>query len=235
MTITATQLLAEAKRWVGYDEGRNNDNVFAPSVGHANHQPWCASYVCSMFKRLDALDLIPVPSAYTPSMYQGFVSKSQQIDARRPSLWKPGDIVFFKFPQLNRISHVGIYRASLGAGKVATYEGNTNSAGSRTGGSVLAKSRSISQIVGVGRPRYSTTATKSTKAPARITYLLAQSRLRVLSDHENHVINTWSKTGKLVTPSHIARIIHELNQKRPISAHQNHVFNVWVKEGKVIS
>lgn len=233
MTITAAQVLAEAKKWVGYDEGRNNDNVFAPDVGHANHQPWCASFVCSMFNRLGALELIPVPSAYTPSMYQGFVNKSQQIDARRPALWKPGDIVFFKFPQLNRISHVGIYRAPLGNGKVATYEGNTNSAGSRTGGSVLAKSRSTAQIVGVGRPRYGSAAAKPKATPARISYLLEKSKTQPLSSHENHVINTWSKTGKLLTPSHVARIIHELNHKRPISAHENRVFNLWVKEGKV--
>jgi uncharacterized protein YijF (DUF1287 family) len=54
---------------------------------------------------------------------------------------EPGDIVIFNF------SHIGIATSKVTKdGFVFTIEGNTDGAGSREGGSVLAKKRKASQI-----------------------------------------------------------------------------------------
>jgi hypothetical protein len=52
----------------------------------------------------------------------------------------PGDIVVFTF------SHIGLAVSAPVDGFVQTVEGNSNAAGSREGGSVVSKRRSLSQI-----------------------------------------------------------------------------------------
>ncbi len=169
MTTTYPQmdkLLTIARATIGYDERSDpcdNWTVFAGEVGHANCQPWCATWANAMFKRAGIWDLLPSHSAYTPTSFQGFKDKGQSISLSSTGLWRPGDVVYFKFPGLDRISHIGILEKVIDGDTIQDIEGNTNEAGSRTGGSVLRKARAKSMVAGIGRPKY--TAVESAPAP----------------------------------------------------------------------
>ena len=149
---TVAEFLAVAQRNVGFVEGPNNDNPFAAVAGHANHQPWCASFVVACAKRA-GLEL-PGTSAYTPTFAQAFKDAGH---------WghegKPGDVVFFAWPSMGRIAHVGIVEKVLEDGAYVCIEGNTDVAGGRTGGRVMRQTRRAN-IAGFGRPVFTTAPPK---------------------------------------------------------------------------
>ena len=143
---TLAAVLEVATRNIGFVEQPNNGNPYARLVGHADNQPWCASFVAAVFFRAG----VPLPStsAYTPTMAAGF---------KRAGRWGHtgvrGDVVFFEWPSMGRICHVGIVEAVREDGSYLTIEGNTDSAGGRTGGRVMRHIRR-SNIAGFGRPVY---------------------------------------------------------------------------------
>jgi surface antigen len=158
---TADALLEVAERNLGFIEGpKNNENPFAPLVGHANFQPWCASFVAAVCLRAGVK--IPNTSAYTPTMANGFKQQGRYFKSNP----KRGDIVFFFWPNMGRIAHVGIVESVEPDGSIRTIEGNTNGGGSRTGGMVVRLVRKAN-IDGYGRPEFTgptvTTVTKPTK------------------------------------------------------------------------
>jgi hypothetical protein len=121
-------------------------------------QAWCADCVCFVLERGNVLD---VPrSSYTPTFAAGY-QKAGRWSTSNP---KPGDVVFFDF--IGRISHVGIVEAVRDNSPISivTLEGNTDTAGGRTGGKVMRHVRQ-SRIVGFGRPMYAGGVVRSA-APA---------------------------------------------------------------------
>lgn len=144
---TAANVLALARKELGYNEEKNNSNKYAAKAGHANNQPWCATFVVAMFR--GAGMKLPSESAYTPAMANGF--KQAKKWSNNPAV---GAVVFFKWPSMGRIAHVGIVESVRPDGSIVTIEGNTNKAGSRTGGSVLRMVRRAN-IAGYGLPAYS--------------------------------------------------------------------------------
>lgn len=105
--------------------------------------PWCAMFVSWVFWHA-GYKLPPITTekgfAYCPSI----VAWAKANGCWRPSssdyVPKRGDIVLFDF--IGRPSHVGIVDFLRADGRVATIEGNTNPAGSRTGGMVMRHNRS---------------------------------------------------------------------------------------------
>jgi surface antigen len=144
---TAAQVLALARKELGYCEAANNSNKYAKPAGHANNQPWCATFVVAMFRAAGMT--LPSESAYTPAMANGF-KKAGLWSANKPAV---GAVVFYQWPKMGRIAHVGIVESVRPDGSIVTIEGNTNKAGSRTGGGVLRMVRR-SNIAGYGLPRY---------------------------------------------------------------------------------
>lgn len=155
MSGTVADILAVAKRNVGFIEGPNNDNPYAAVAGHPNHQPWCASFVVACAKRAGVH--LPSYSAYTPAMAQGFKNAGRWHTGGA----QVGDIVFFQWPGMGRIAHVGIVRSVGPDGSLETYEGNTDVKGGRTGGRVMVQVRRAN-IAGFGRPAYYPPAKKAT-------------------------------------------------------------------------
>jgi hypothetical protein len=156
---TPGDVIAQAERWIGTAEQPAYSNrVPGITDWYGMVGPWCAMFVSRVFADAG----LPLPAttskgfAYTPTGANWFRSAGRW-HTTSPQV---GDVVFFDFPGdgVNRISHVGIVVAVLGGGRIATIEGNTNAAGSRTGGSVLRHTRS-SGIVGYGRPAYTTGGT----------------------------------------------------------------------------
>lgn len=161
---TVEDVLTVARRQIGFIEGPNNGNPYAAVASHADHQPWCASFVVACFKR--AGQHLPGTSAYTPTFAQAFK------DAGRWSHHgQPGDVVFFQWPTLGRIAHVGIVESLNPDGSYVCIEGNTDVKGGRTGGRVMRQVRR-SSIAGFGRPAYTTAAVKVKPKPAQVSPLL---------------------------------------------------------------
>lgn len=148
MSGTLQDVLNVARANIGFIEGPNNDNPYAGEVGHANHQPWCASFLAAVMKRAGVE--IPSTSAYTPTMSNGF----KGIDRWHTGGGQVGDLVFFAWPSMGRIAHCGVVETVNPDGSYTCIEGNTDYAGGRSGGRVMRQVRRAN-IAGFGRPVYS--------------------------------------------------------------------------------
>lgn len=155
MTGTVSAALAVARRNLGYVEGpRDNENIYADDVGHTNFQPWCATFALAVLKASGAP--LTGNSAYTPTL-----AKAYQNARAFHAQGKVGDLVFFRWPSMGRVAHVGIVEQVRNDGSYVVIEGNTDSAGGRTGGRVMRQVRRAN-IAGFGRPPY-----KPAPPPAR--------------------------------------------------------------------
>lgn len=141
---TAVDTLAVARRNLGVVEGKNNDNPYAAVAGDANNQPWCASFVRACLVRAQVLKK-GAPSPYCPTF-------KNSLPAVAKADVKPGDVMFIYFPSHKRVAHTGLVEAVFPT-YVVTIEGNTDEAGGRTGGKVMRKQRSYSNLSFV-RPPY---------------------------------------------------------------------------------
>lgn len=161
---TATDVLRHAVSTIGYTENPRGSNktIFAAEAGHANGQPWCATWVVAMMRRAGIK--LPSESAYTPWMANAFRSRG---------LWhvgtagaRPGDVVFFNFNG-HGIQHVGIVEKGADEyGRIVTIEGNTSSGDSGSqdnGGGVYRRTRTKQFVVGYGRPTYAAAAALATE------------------------------------------------------------------------
>lgn len=149
---TPDALLNVARSQLGYVEGKNNATKYGAWYG-MNNVAWCAMFV-SWCAHQAGFSTSSIPKhAYTPSGAEFFQKQKRWFT--RPAV---GDIVYYKFPGMGRISHVGIVETVHKDGSITAIEGNTDEAGGRTGGKVMRKKRS-SYIAGYGRPTYVTTNT----------------------------------------------------------------------------
>lgn len=145
------QVVALARTQIGYSERPPHSNRTKYNVWYGmNPAAWCAIFDSWVSHHSGN----PLPHirtskgyAYTPDL-QSYARRTGQLKSAgyNPS---PGDKVLFSFGG-QRVDHVGIVgeRGRLRDGRIHTIEGNTNAAGSRTGGSVLEKYRG-SNIVNI--------------------------------------------------------------------------------------
>lgn len=153
MTTTATALLNMARSQIGYREGRNNDNTYGQWYGW-NHVPYCAIGLSWVAAQAGALDLVHGRFAYCPYWVKAFQKAGQWIPYT--SRAQPGDFAFFDWTGWHHTAeHVGLVESST-AHTVTTIEFNTvaNSGNQSDGGGVWRRTRSISKVMGYGRPHY---------------------------------------------------------------------------------
>lgn len=137
---------------VWYDARRGNPNIYDAASFCAMGLSWCAEQV-------GALDIFP-EHAYTPSGAAWFRARGQfkigTAGIRR------GDIVYFDWGTMGRISHVGIVESVNSDGSFNCIEFNTSGTASgnqRNGRAVVRKRRlSVGKRGGYGRPSYSGSA-----------------------------------------------------------------------------
>ena len=156
---TAAQMesaVDKAEADTGYDETPVNLTKYGKWYG-MDGNAWCAMAVSKWYYDAGA----PQPAttekgfAYTPSGAQWY--KDQGAWASGGTNPKRGWVVFFYSTSAGRIAHVGLVRGPRGSdGLIPTVEGNTDSGGSASGGSVLQKRRnpnaSSFYIAGYGQP-----------------------------------------------------------------------------------
>lgn len=167
MAITANTIVNEAKKLNGYRAGYSsctpNNWFYGYNVG--GDVAWCAAYVCYVFNKAGASNLIPVKSANCGVLARGFYDKGQLVK----SGYKAGDVVFFHWsndssssvPGVYTLDHVGIIISNNGDGTYTTIEGNT---GNSAYGECLIRTRYASQISCAGRPKYGTNSSSSTSS-----------------------------------------------------------------------
>jgi hypothetical protein len=146
---TVTAMLAEARRHIGYREGKTTpfgiwygDQVHSSAYDSA---AWCdmfLSYCAAVTDNGPAVGRF----AYTPSHVNWFKSLGRWHNGKAGA--RAGDLVFFDWDG-GVVDHVGIVEKVLSDGRLQTIEGNTSDA-------CLRRVRSGS-IAGYGRPAYTAT------------------------------------------------------------------------------
>jgi hypothetical protein len=143
--------LAKAEVGVQEIDGTNcgprvNEYKSATNLPASEPWPWCAAFICWLIKESDIVETATFQRPRTAGAW-AFEAWSRAQD-KTTSTKKPhggdieaGDIVVFRF------SHIGLAISGPDAnGFVQVIEGNTDTAGSREGGGVFQKKRSLSQI-----------------------------------------------------------------------------------------
>lgn len=140
-----------AKAEIGTIEGPKDNETKYGKFTKKNFQPWCGSFVMWCANQAG----VKIPDVtYTPAGAESFRKLGTLFDNRKDDP-KPGDVVFFDFPDdgVDRISHVGICIKNNGNGTIETIEGNTSGpkGDQRNGGMVLQKTRGYEK----GKHKYS--------------------------------------------------------------------------------
>jgi hypothetical protein len=148
----ALKLVELAKKEVGVEEidGSNmgprvNEYKSATNLPPNESWPWCAAFICWLVREAMKGGEYTFKRPTTAGAWD-FENWSRRQDdstsTKKPAGndIQPGDIVVFTF------SHIGIATSYPRNGMVETIEGNTDAAGSREGGGVFEKTRSVSKI-----------------------------------------------------------------------------------------
>ena len=123
------------------------------SGGYVNGSatPWCAAFVSWVFAQAGA-KCAGLPNASCTYGIYAAAKKAGKVVPMAQA--KAGDVILFNFDKdASDAEHVGIIE-SVGSTTFVTIEGNTNSAGSATGGQVAKKVRKKSQTFAIVRPDY---------------------------------------------------------------------------------
>lgn len=140
MPATVEQYIAALRSHVGWIEGPDNRTPYGTRLGAPN-QPWCMSFLAAVAEDVfGARDVVPW-TASTATMARELTGR--ETDPH------PGAIAYRK---RSGGGHVGVVLSTKPA--VATIEGNSNVAGSATGGSVVTRPRPSSPWLAFYAPRY---------------------------------------------------------------------------------
>ena len=147
------KVLSKAVSHKGYKEGANNDNIFAGIAGHANHQPWCATFVVACFK--EGGELAAIPDTASCEFIETWGVKMKRT--RTKQVAKRGDLILFDFTKSGKAQHVGIavHDYDLTNNTIQTIEGNTGDVNQANGDGVYQKVRQLEHIRAVVRPNWS--------------------------------------------------------------------------------
>jgi hypothetical protein len=150
--FTVANVLEVARGQIGTIEAPGNRTPYGAWYG-LNGQPWCAMFTSWCFAQVGTPRNGITYAAWTPGIYT-----AARTSARWHTSPRPGDLVLFSFvtPTTQRplgISHVGLVEKVGDGGTITTIEGNTDTAGSGSGGRVMRKNRGA-RIAGFARPAY---------------------------------------------------------------------------------
>lgn len=146
------QVVSKAVSHLGYKEGANNANIFAKEVGHANNQPWCATFICAVFKEAGIGTLIPNSAAVVA--FEAWGTAKALIVPKEKA--KRGDLLVYDFSGKGLPEHIGlaIHDYDPIRKMVQAIEGNTGDTNQANGDGVYKKNRQAEFIRAVIRPPY---------------------------------------------------------------------------------
>lgn len=157
MSNDAASVLDVARSQIGVTSGKKYwDYVMGGGYVSGSATPWCACFVSWVFHQAGAkCEGLPAASC-TYQLYARAKKKGKVVPT---SSAKAGDVILFNFDSYwGDAEHVGIIER-VNSKTFDTIEGNTNSAGSSTGGRVARKTRAKSQTFAIVRPDYASAPT----------------------------------------------------------------------------
>ena len=152
--MSVETVVKAARDEIGYQEGANNSNKFAKIAGHANNQPWCATFIRACFIKGKETKAIP-DTAYCPYIESWAREHNRIIPIQE---LRRGDLVLFDFSRDGKADHVGLATHDFNAASpnlVRTIEGNTSDKSPTNGDSVARKNRAVSIVRVIVRPKWS--------------------------------------------------------------------------------
>ena len=152
--MSIQKVLDAARAEIGYNEKPNNNNKFAKVAGHANYQPWCATFIRACFIKGQEEKAIP-NSAYCPHIEAWARANNRVVPTREA---KRGDLVLFDFTRSGKSEHIGILTHNFSAKSpeyLRTIEGNTGAISASEGDGVQKKKRHVSIVRIIVRPKWS--------------------------------------------------------------------------------
>ena len=163
----ANDIINKAKSYIGTKEspaGSNNVIFNTHYYGRevkGSAYPWCCAFGWDIFRICNASNLFcdGKKSAYCPTVEVW--GKAEGLTVER-SKGKPGDIVLFDFYGKGLSGHIGIIEKVVG-NKYQTIEGNTSSTSDDNGGAVMRRTRPLSVVRCIIRPKYDGVTSTSSK------------------------------------------------------------------------
>lgn len=152
--MSIQKVLDAARAEVGYQEKPNNNNKFAKVAGHANYQPWCATFIRACFIKGKESKAMP-DSAYCPHIESWGKAGNRIVPTKEA---KRGDLVLFDFTRSGKSEHIGILTNDFSAKSpeyLRTIEGNTSAINASEGDGVQKKKRHVSLVRVIVRPDWS--------------------------------------------------------------------------------
>ena len=149
--MTVKKVLDVERGELGYREGSNNATKYGKAYG-MDHASWCNEFQWWSFKQ--AGENIIGKFAYVPYQMSWFKDR----DAfHGKSFWGAhrGDLAFWDWEHNGVPNHIEIIEGFTSGGNIVTIGGNTGSASN----GVYRQTRSLTYLLGVGRPHYSDAAT----------------------------------------------------------------------------
>lgn len=144
---SSARILDLARRYIGTVEVPVNRTIFGEWFGW-NGVAWCAIWI-SFIHWFGGAKIPPIQTAKGGAYVPTFVEHAKRTGQWRPAssgyIPKPTDLVIFWFT--TRPDHIALVEMVFGRSDIGTIEGNTNAAGSRTGG-MVARLRRRSRIHG---------------------------------------------------------------------------------------
>jgi hypothetical protein len=153
------KVISSAVSHLGYVEGKNNDNIFAAEVGHANNQPWCNTFICAVFKEAGEEKAVINTAAVLTTL--AWAVKNNRLITKQ--LAKRGDLILMNFNGKKTPEHIelAVHDFDPQSASVECIGGNTspavNSGSQANGDGVYKKMRPVASIVAVVRPIYKET------------------------------------------------------------------------------
>lgn len=117
-------------------------------------QPWCVAFLWWCFQHAGegSAFFAGAKTASCGTLLRWYSAQGQTVAKKDV---QPGDIVILNFSGTSETQHCGLVVDTLKMGYIQTIEGNTSQSGSQSnGGQVCLKTRNLSQVVGVCRPKY---------------------------------------------------------------------------------
>lgn len=161
---SAAKVLEVARAQIGVVESPSGSNKVKYNTEYYGKEvrgsgyAWCATFVWWVFKHAGCPELFfgGKKSAFCPTIADYYIAKKQTVGK---SKGKPGDIVLFDWNQNNSSDHIGIIESKNSNGTYTCIEGNTSVGNNSNGGKVMRRTRYISQISWICRPKYTESST----------------------------------------------------------------------------
>lgn len=195
---TAAQLLDIARAELGTKESPAGSNKVKYSIWYGLTGPWCVMFVmwCCQQAGVD----LPIRTASCSALK----AAAQSAGMWATGSYQPGDIVIYDWGRDGVPDHCGIIE-TVGGSSVVAIEGNTAVGNDSNGGEVMRRTRTLSQIIGVVRPKFEEASMETQEVQAAQKWAENAGIMTGYADGRMHLDNTVTRRQLLLVLYRFAR------------------------------